>query len=547
MKELQFFKKVFSYYFTLTFIATLFLVVFCQFEFEILFNFIENCLFAILILTPSYYILNTRIRCFYDLLVFTVFSLTVLLESIYYLLFQVFFSASSLFVMLDSNIGEANEFINFYLGFKELFFIISFVAFALYFFNKLKRLNRKLKPITVQSGLVYGLSIFALVVYLKISKQIVYNFPYLFTKSVVEYYQTSKSFDDYSTNNIGFFSNVNTQNENDNSVFVLVLGESTTRSHMQLYGYGRSTNPLLSDMSNELLVYNDVISPHVLTIESITKMLTLSNYELGYNQTSGSIIQLANAAGYDTFWLSNQRPIGIFESLITKIALSAKQTKFLSTAHGQHNRTLDQVLIPELNEVLKTETSDPKFIILHLMGTHFKYVNRFPDSLNTAFKTPRTNDDVNNRQMIKDQYDRAVLNNDYVISEVINSVKKYAKHSAVLYVSDHGEELDNLKRLGHNEDFATKSMYDIPLFLWRSSEHKKTNPLFFDAYRPYMTDDLFHSLAELLKINASQVDSSRSIFSKYFQMRKRVILKTQDYDVKFKKQSSEISLKDETP
>ena len=417
----------------------------------------------------------------------------------------------------------------------------------MYFFNKLKRINRKLKPITVQSGLVYGLSIFALVVYLKISRQIVYNFPYLFTKSVVEYYQTSKSFDDYSTNNVGFFSNVNTQNENDNSVFVLVLGESTTRSHMQLYGYGRSTNPLLSDMSNELLVYNDVISPHVLTIESITKMLTLSNYELEYNQTSGSIIQLANAAGYDTFWLSNQRPIGIFESLITKIALSAKQTKFLSTAHGQHNRTLDQVLIPELNEVLKTETSDPKFIILHLMGTHFKYVNRFPDSLNTAFKTPRTNDDVNNRQMIKDQYDRAVLNNDYVISEVINSVKKYAKHSAVLYVSDHGEELDNLKRLGHNEDFATKNMYDIPLFLWRSSEHKTTNPLFFDADRPYMTDDLFHSLAELLKINASQVDSSRSIFSKYFQMRKRVILKTQDYDVKFKKQSSEISLKDETP
>ena len=316
---------------------------------------------------------------------------------------------------------------------------------------------------------------------------------------------------------------------------------------MQLYGYGRSTNPLLSDISNELLVYNDVISPHVLTIESITKMLTLSNYESEYKQTSGSILQLANAAGYGTFWLSNQRPIGIFESLITKIALSAKQTKFLSTAHGQHNRTLDQVLLPELNEVLKIETAYPKFIVLHLMGAHFKYVNRFPDSLNTAFKTSCTNDDVNKRQIIKDQYDRAVLNNDYVISEVINSVKKYAKHSAVLYVSDHGEELDNLERWGHNEDFATKSMYDIPLFLWRSLEYKKSNPLFFDANRPYMTDDLFHSLAELLKINANQVDSTRSIFSKHFQMRKRVILQTQDYDVKFKKQNSEISLKDETP
>jgi len=90
-------------------------------------------------------------------------------------------------------------------------------------------------------------------------------------------------------------------------------------------------------------------------------------------------------------------------------------------------------------------------------------------------------------------------------------------------------------------------MYDIPLFLWRSLEYKKSNPLFFDANRPYMTDDLFHSLAELLKINANQVDSTRSIFSKHFQRRKRVILQTQDYDVKFKNQNSEISLKDETP
>lgn len=547
MKSLQFFKRVFSYYFTLNSLATLFLIVFCQYEFEILFNFIENCLFAILIFVPSNFILNTKIRHFYDLLVFIIFSFTILLETAYYLLFQVFFSSSSIFVMMDSNFSEANEFIKFYVGYKELFFLASFCTFTFYFLIKLNRLKRKLKPITIQTGLVYGLLMFALLFYLKISKQIIYNFPYLFIKSVAEYYQTSKSFDDYSTNDIGFFSNVKTQNENSNSVFVLILGESTTRSHMQLYGYERSTTPLLSNLSNELLVFNDVISPHVLTIESITKMLTLSNYESDYNQTSGSIIQLANAAGYDTFWLSNQRPIGVFESLITKIALSAKQTKFLSTAHGQHNRILDQVLIPELNQVLKSETADPKFIILHLMGTHFKYVNRYPDSLNKAFETSSTNADVNKRQMIKNQYDRAVLNNDYVISEVIKSVKKYAEHSAVLYVSDHGEELDNLERWGHNEDFATKSMYDIPFFLWRSLKYKTTNPLFFDANRPYMTDDLFHSLSHLLKIDAIQVDSTRSIFSKNFKMRKRVILKTQDYDMKFKKQNSEIILKDEMP
>ena len=167
------------------------------------------------------------------------------------------------------------------------------------------------------------------------------------------------------------------------------------------------------------------------------------------------------------------------------------------------------------------------------MGAHFKYENRYPDSMKTAFKSIESDRILTQKQLIQDEYDRAILNTDYVITEIIKSVKKYAKHSAVLYVSDHGEELDDLERLGHNEDFATKSMYDIPFFLWQSEAYKNDSILFFDPNRKYMTDDLFHSLAEILEINANEVDFTRSIFSKYFQSRPRVILNNQDYDIKF--------------
>ena len=114
--------------------------------------------------------------------------------------------------------------------------------------------------------------------------------------------------------------------------------------------------------------------------------------------------------------------------MITKIALSALQTKFVSTAHGQHNRTLDQALLPELERVLNIANDGPKFIIMHLMGAHFKYKNRYPDSLNTAFSPPSSPVKPTAKQMLTNQYDCAILNTDYVISEVVKSVNKYAKN-----------------------------------------------------------------------------------------------------------------------
>jgi heptose-I-phosphate ethanolaminephosphotransferase len=167
------------------------------------------------------------------------------------------------------------------------------------------------------------------------------------------------------------------------------------------------------------------------------------------------------------------------------------------------------------------------------MGTHFKYENRYPDSLKNKFNSA-LNKSLSEKEKINNKYDRAVLNTDYVISEIISSVQQKASNSAVLYLSDHGEELDNLKFRGHNESFATKSMFEIPFFVWQSQENKKNNPLFFDNDRKYMSDDLFHTLADFLQINSDEVDSTRSIFSRSFKNRKRLVLDFQNYDSIFR-------------
>jgi heptose-I-phosphate ethanolaminephosphotransferase len=506
-----------------------------NFEREIALNGIENGLFALILVSISGLISNDKLRRIYGQLAFMGFCITMIFETLYYLLFKVFISPSTLYLLFDTNTNESFEFIQSYIGGLEIFSALVLIVVSLFCFTRIKA---QYASFAVDSGtlsLTMVLLIGVTIGYLKWSTHIIYNLPYLTIKSFVEYSKISKKLDAYALEKPGLFEDANSiltqQNE---GVYVLILGESTARSHMGLYGYERQTTPRLDSMSNSLWRFNDVISPNAHTIESITKMLTLGNYENLDLIPKGSIIQLANAAGFKTFWLSNQRPVGINESLVTKIARSASEVKFTTTMHGRHNRILDQALLPELDAILKTSTQQPKFIIVHLAGTHMLYENRYPEDEQEFWDTPNIAYTSEDNFRIVNHYDNAILYTDFIIHDIIKKIEALKTKSTVLYLSDHGEELfQDADFAGHNEDVATKSMYDIPFFLWQSERYANDQSLIFDANRPYMTDDFFHTMAEVLQISSNVVDTTRSIFSKSFKARPRLVLSGEDYDTLF--------------
>ena len=49
-----------------------------------------------------------------------------------------------------------------------------------------------------------------------------------------------------------------------------------------------------------------------------------------------------------------------------------------------------------------------------------------------------------------------------------------------------------------------------------------------------MTDDMFHSIADISNISSDQVDTTRSIFNESFKEIKRIIKDTIDFDSYFK-------------
>ena len=527
-------KNIFHQFLSLIFVAVAFQLINNGFELSTLYNTIENILFSVVVISPIFFIYNRKIQLGYTVLSYLFFAFLIYFEIIYYHLFETYLSASSIFVALDSNNTEALEFLKFYVDYKVIIFSLLILIVSAVSVLRLKSILCHSQKVSKRTLVHVSIYMMIILMFLKFSTLIVYNLPYLLLKSTLEYSIESSKLGSYQTNKLGDFTNVSRPIQQDDEVYVLVLGESTNRSHFGLYDYYRSTTPQLEALNEDLELYSDVISPHVHSIASITKMLTLGNYEFPKNKQYGSIIQLANSAGFQTNWLSNQRPIGVYESLVTKIALSSSNSKFLTTTYGRHNQVLDAALLPELDMVLLNNKVSKKFIVLHLMGTHLNYENRFKDSFNQFTDDPQANfKSVENFKKIND-YDNAVLYTDYIVSEIIKRIKSLNTKSFVLYLSDHGEELfKDYNMAGHNEDIATKDMYDVPFLLWQSDKYKAQKKLTIDVNRPYMLDDLFHSIADLLAISAQEVDLSRSLFNQNFKNRKRVILESSDYDVYF--------------
>jgi len=527
-------KSIFYQFLIPVFVAVVFELIYKEFEVSTVYNFLENSLFSILLVSPVYFIVNRKIQLGYISLTFLLFCFAIYFETVYYYFFEAYLSASSLFVVLDSNSSEAAEFLNFYVDHKVIIFsVLMLVVIA----TSLKRFKTILTPFNKSSTRTrVKMSIYMLVVlaFLKFSGLIVYNLAYLILKSSIEYTVESNKLGAYKTNKTGDFTNVSRPDNQEKEVYVMILGESTTRSHFSLYDYSRPTTPKLNSLKDDLIIYNDVISPHAHTIASITKILTLGNYEQPNKIGDGSIIQLANKANFETVWLSNQRPIGIYESLVTKIALSSEKSKFLTTTFGVHNKVKDGDLLPELETILSDDSSSKKFIIIHLMGTHVSYANRYPNTFNKFIDPPQSNYKSDETSRIINHYDNAVLYNDFVVSEIIQKIKALNTKSFVLYMSDHGEELfKDHNMAGHNEDVGTKDMYDVPFLLWQSDTYKKQKLITVDENRPYMLDDLFHGLADLLDISAQEVEPERSVFNSAFQSRKRIILESSEYDTYF--------------
>lgn len=291
-------------------------------------------------------------------------------------------------------------------------------------------------------------------------------------------------------------------------VYMLVLGESTTRDHMHAYGYVRPTTPWLDkELSNpQALIFQNAYSNHVHTIPSLLYILTQQNQ---YNdiklKDAYSVIEIAKAAGYQTYWLSNQKKYSVSDTPLTTIAQSADKAHYINDYTG--NKSVSVYTDEKLAEFLPDLSHSSKALVLvHLMGCHSLYTDRYTEKFAVFSGSAEK----------VDTYDNCILHNDYVLEQLYGNISRTPNFMGWFYLSDHGEEPD--LNLAHESSKFTFQMSHIPLVMIFSEKFKQQKPDVYKALQEHKnsawsSDLMFNAMLDILGISGLNEKAADSIAS----------------------------------
>jgi len=318
-----------------------------------------------------------------------------------------------------------------------------------------------------------------------------------------------------------------------------------------LYGYDRKTTPRL-EKRDDIIIFDNVITPYGNTIPCVLSMLSEANYENKQDYDKAiTIIDIMHSAGFKTYWISNQSPLGVWDNAVFNVAKTADVRKFVNiqsntSVEVMYVPSYDMKLIEPLSDALKDDEKN-KFIILHLMGSHADYSKRYP---NTAEFTVFNEENETWRINMKNTYDNSILYNDFVMDSMFNLLKLYAHNHpnmvlSSIYLSDHGENVydtDAKDYIGHGAagERLFNSISEIPFIIWLSETYKEIYPQKTETIRkntslPFMTDDLFEIIMDITNIKTPYFNKERSLINPDFNPnRKRILFDERDYDVQKK-------------
>ncbi|MEN0106792.1 MAG: phosphoethanolamine transferase CptA [Pseudomonas sp.] len=313
------------------------------------------------------------------------------------------------------------------------------------------------------------------------------------------------------------------------ATLVLVIGESTNRQRMSLYGYPRNTTPNLDKLRQDMLVFDDVVTPRPYTIEALQQVLTFADEENPdlYLKTP-SIVSVMKQAGFKTYWITNQQTMTKRNTMLTTFSEQADEQVYLNNNRNQNARQYDGDVLAPFAKVLQ-EDAPKKFIVVHLLGTHMSYQYRYPPEFEKFTNRSGAPAGLRDDQLpTYNAYDNAVLYNDFVVSSLIKEYAQKDDNGFLLYLSDHGEDVFDSPTgnvLGRNEAKPTAPMYTIPFMVWASPKWRQGHEWSFiaDTKRPYSSSQLIHTWADLAGLTFDEYDASKSIVSPAFKERPRMI------------------------
>lgn len=280
---------------------------------------------------------------------------------------------------------------------------------------------------------------------------------------------------------------------------VMVLGESSTKNRWSLYGYDKTTNPLLSIRKKDLDVWTDLVTPASGTTQSLRYILSAATKEQD-THAKYLLPSICKRAGYRNVFLSNQGHWGQYDGVDTVIFRDADKKIWICDEKKPtiDNKNYDGMLLSYLNAEIE-KLNCRAAIFLHCAGSHQDVRDKCPPSMakfgldeNGVLKEDATK---------SEHYDNSIAYTDYVLDEMIKMLEKRGGVSFLVYLSDHGESPSS----EYWRYAPDKDLWEVPMFIWMSEEYKAKYPEIVDQVKksvdkPLVSDQLLFGFTKLFLV-----------------------------------------------
>ena len=435
-----------------------------------------------------------------------------ILEIVYYIYYGTAVSEAAIMSIYQTNQEEAKEFVIQNIGYIGIIATCVLIIVTFLLIYKINTQNLQLLP---NSKLTKKQLIFLALVGISATA---YSFANALPQSgimqlntdVRNYFTAIKKFNSYHDENYQKLFVYHEDKIKKPHTIILVIGESASRTYMSAFNDKAaydSTPWLKAQKSNP----NFYIFPHAYTswgqtVPSLERALTTKNQynDIDFNQST-TIIDIAKKSGYYTSWFSNQGTIDVADTPITLVGKTADTAKW--TNQDPSVQQYDGAL---LNYLKTVDPNKNNFIILHFMGSHDNYQNRYPREF-AKWGNPNINEPVID-------YHNSLYYSDYVLSQIYKYSIENLNLQAMIYFSDHGASPDS-KRIADKFGFVSLR---VPLFVYMADSYKQAYPQVAQSiainHNKYFTNDLMYDMVcGLLDVKSNKYNPKQSILSEQYE------------------------------
>lgn len=491
-----------------------------------------------------------NLKIYYWILGILVALAPLMLFSVFYMNIQV--NAEMVGLVLDTNFDEVKEL----LGWKIVLLIISMIAFCWVFIKLSSYLPSR---ISWKKGLVIsliGLGCFLLMPLIRTTDMRYYTsilrntyrtfYPFRMQNIFQTLHEQLGIMDTYKNNTANFkFGAVNSDTGTERKIVVLVIGEASRSDHWHVNGYNRETSPEIEKLGNAIS-YRHAVSGGTMTIISVPQIISRATPEdFGRHVKEKSILAAYKEAGYYTAWISNQSQFGLAGNI--GMHFHDGDTAIFA-GHGENETNFtgnyDAALLPLLSNTINSHPDKNMFIILHLIGSHWRYLLRYPPSFEKFLPvSDRNRIQVVNptKEEIINEYDNSILYTDHILKSIADTLNNEKGEAAFLFLSDHGESLDDDNDNTYFHSYKpVKATAIVPLIFWSNDRYKEQHTGTVEAIKSNENKkvstalNVFYTLIDIGRLSLPGFDSSASLASPAFHEPQQKILGDADKIYYFK-------------